>query len=652
MSEQDNEKSTKKSFLNVRKGKIAYMVDKWFKKSLSLQLISLLIFVVFTAVGGAFLASLIGSFSDFPKNLWWAFLRITDAGYLGEDSELWIGMAGTIVILFGLVFFGLLISILTSAFEERLKEIKDGHRPVIEEKHILILGWGDVVFSIIDELYLAQEDLARSQAVVVLSHISQDEMEKSLDNYCNHKNKGQVVLRTGQIDSINDLKRMSIQYAEQVIIITDDHSPDPRLEDARALKACLAILQIIHAKKGHTETPKSTKDSSFRIRVAASLFEERTAKIFRYLASVYPEIFLHVIVKNDLIGRIIAQSSFQIGLHEVFVEILSFEDNEIYLKPIEELQIIEKTEFDTLLHTFPKAIPIGYERDGKVYINPLKSLPLTKGDRLIFLAKDYKLDYQPALGCKLQERLQSQPPPIPPQSILLVGTGDKAKSILQHLEIALPHGSTVIYTHEEKHIFKQQTDRPINFEHRLVTKTQMDLPSIITEALTSPHPCDCLILVHHSPDREKHDSEILLQLAETKKIEREKIGQSSTRTISEFLDHKNAKLADALGTKLTLVSTKVISDSLVQAVYEPARVPILDELLSARGNEIGMMPAELLLDFQKNKEVVFSDVMLEGRKQGLIIIGYRFKDEVSKLNPDKNVGITAKHTLIYIGDVF
>jgi hypothetical protein len=56
--------------------------------------------------------------------------------------------------------------------------------------------------------------------------------------------------------------------------------------------------------------------------------------------------------------------------------------------------------------------------------------------------------------------------------------------------------------------------------------------------------------------------------------------------------------------------------------------------------------------FKDKPALSFREIMLEGRKKSVIIIGARLPGSKSVLNPGKDDMITAKHALIYIGDVF
>ena len=65
-------------------------------------------------VGGLLVLAFDSNAQSFGESVWWAFLRLTDPGYLGDD-EGYVGRAlSTIITVLGYVLFlGLLIAILT-----------------------------------------------------------------------------------------------------------------------------------------------------------------------------------------------------------------------------------------------------------------------------------------------------------------------------------------------------------------------------------------------------------------------------------------------------------------------------------------------------------------------------------------------------------
>ena len=60
---------------------------------------------VISVIGGALAMLVAGAFESFGEALWWAFLRLTDPGYLGDDEGTWIRTVSTALTVAGYVVF-------------------------------------------------------------------------------------------------------------------------------------------------------------------------------------------------------------------------------------------------------------------------------------------------------------------------------------------------------------------------------------------------------------------------------------------------------------------------------------------------------------------------------------------------------------------
>ena len=82
-------------------------------------------------LGGLLMRLLDPGFDEVGESIWWAFLRLTDPGYLGDDEGLVGRTVSTVVTVLGYVLFlGLLIAILTQWMNELIARIELGTRPV------------------------------------------------------------------------------------------------------------------------------------------------------------------------------------------------------------------------------------------------------------------------------------------------------------------------------------------------------------------------------------------------------------------------------------------------------------------------------------------------------------------------------------------
>ena len=103
-------------------------------------LIAAVIVAAVALVAGELAVILVPQFSDSGGAIWWAFLRLTDPGYLGDDQGIAQRTISTVVtVLCYVLFLGLLIAILTQWLNRLIARLESGMSPVSISNHILLL---------------------------------------------------------------------------------------------------------------------------------------------------------------------------------------------------------------------------------------------------------------------------------------------------------------------------------------------------------------------------------------------------------------------------------------------------------------------------------------------------------------------------------
>ena len=129
-------------------------------------------------VGGLLVQATDTPFDGANTAIWWAFLRLTDPGYLGDDEGLSRRMISTVLTVLGYVLFmGSLIAILTQWLNQKIRNFESGLTPIVRRNHILVLGWTNRTPAIVEELMYSEERVrrflellgARGLHVVILS---------------------------------------------------------------------------------------------------------------------------------------------------------------------------------------------------------------------------------------------------------------------------------------------------------------------------------------------------------------------------------------------------------------------------------------------------------------------------------------------------
>ena len=362
------------------------------------------------------------------RHIYTAFLELTAPGNMNQDVKTPpIFKVGAIFAgLTGLVIFSTLIATLTTALHQAIAQLKQGHSRVLESGHTLILGWTHRVPEIIKEMVEANE--AESDPVIV---IMADEDKPEMDAYLMASDldfgNTRVVTRHGQPSSPESLEKVSVDFAKSVIVLAtaDDNAPHHEhvASDARVIKAVLAL---------ETAAP----DADFPI--VTELFLARNRNVVKNVAPGRT----HMVDAEEILAKVMVQTSRTSGLSVVYSELLSFEGCELYFY---EGNWNGVTFGDAQFH-FPDGVPIGVRRpDGAVEIRPSLETVLEPGFEVLIVAEDDStIDFKSspvAVGREINIPDRRTPQNV--EKLLLVGWSPKAPIIISEYSEYVLEGSEV-----------------------------------------------------------------------------------------------------------------------------------------------------------------------------------------------------------------
>jgi len=134
--------------------RLRFAFEQLILRGLKARLFVAALIVVFVAiVAGLLVAALDKVFSGPAEAVWWAFLRLTDPGYLGDDEGIAKATISTVVTVLGYVLFlGLLIAILTQWLNQTIEKLESGVTPVALSNHVIVLGWTYQTVAIVETL--------------------------------------------------------------------------------------------------------------------------------------------------------------------------------------------------------------------------------------------------------------------------------------------------------------------------------------------------------------------------------------------------------------------------------------------------------------------------------------------------------------------
>ncbi len=339
------------------------------------------------------------------ESIWWAFLRLTDPGYLGDDEGTLRRIISTFLTVSGyVVFLGALVAIMTQWLTSKMQELEQGLTPVAVQNHIVVLGWTDRTMSIVAELYQSTGKLKRFLArfgtsklrLVILAEKSSAKLTQELKSDSVIGNRAdEIILRTGNPLQPDHLLRVDCYNASAIIIPGRKHGPDSTISaDVEVIKTLLSL----------SNNPK-IRGLNHLPYVVAEMQDEKKIKIAK--RSYHGP--MEVISGDSIISRLIAQNIRHVGLSDVYRELLSRgvksdlytrEHNELIGKSIEEVEPF-----------FPRCIVLGVVRPNGDNFDPMLnengSFEIKENDRIVFLANSHD-DTNPAQAKKGVDRVVSK----------------------------------------------------------------------------------------------------------------------------------------------------------------------------------------------------------------------------------------------------
>ena len=337
--------------------KIQYWLDKKLSKGMinvfKLLTMSVLGVVVFIAV----LISLFNLKDNFFKALWDS-LATTINAYVPSSDD---GSAGYIILntvtaVVGLLFSSILIGMISSAIEEKIRNLRKGNLVVLEQDHYVILGYNHGEHGLIKQII--QNGEKGRKCIVILTDLEKPEIEDDISNSLKIERNVEIICRHGDITRINDLRICSIDKAKVIIINA--------IDDTRRVKAILAISAL----------KKEYPDSKARIITCISDHKNLLPK------EMLKENNIIMLQTNNVMASIIAQSSFEPGISSTFNELLNYEGNDFYFE--KNIRFTNKS-ISQITVSLIDALVLGIKRGNKLVLNPNKETTVELGDELLLI---------------------------------------------------------------------------------------------------------------------------------------------------------------------------------------------------------------------------------------------------------------------------
>ena len=532
----------------------------------------------------------------FIEAAWQSLMRTLDSGTMGGDAGWGFRIVMLLVTLGGVFIISALIGVLSAGIDARIEALRQGRSRVVEAGHILVLGWSPKIFAVLNELATANANVRRP-CVVILGAEDKVVMESEV------RERGQtgrlrIVCRHGNPLDPNDLRIGSPETARSIIVLPAESVHG----DIHTVKALLALAQIKgdHGKAWNVVAA---------VRDAANLDAARLAS----------GAWAHIVLVDNLIARITAQTCRQSGLSIVTQELLDFDGDEIYFAPPGAAGAVT---YGEALQNCVGGTGIGIrDAGGAIRLNPSGATAVGPGDRLIVIAADDdKVGFKDASADVVDPTVvaTTKPTGVDAERTLVLGWNRRGDQLIAELDNYVTRGSTV-------HVVAQLDGRGMpaasghtNLSLSVDPGNPCDRATL--EMLDVPGYDHVIVLAGEGhDDHHVTDAQTLITLLHLRDIA-DRSGRDLS-VVSEMLDVRNRDLAVATRADDFIVSDRLVSLLMVQIAENPELEAVFQDLFDPDGAEIYLKPASDYVVL--GTPLTFHTVIESALRKGETAIGYR-----------------------------
>lgn len=612
--------------------RLRYQFDNWMARGTS-AMIGMLFMLSFVIIFAGGLVLLLTGFMQegstehlsFWEGAWISLMHALDSGAIGADAGTGFRAVMMLVTLGGIFIVSALIGVLNNAIENQMERLRKGRSQVLESNHTLILGWSAQIFTIINELMIAN-DSEKNARIVVLADKDKMEMEDEIRERVELRGTTRIICRSGSPFDPSDLEIVSPHDAKSIIVLP----PENENPDIDVIKATLAITNNPKRHAGPYHIVTQIRDSK-NMAVLKLIGEKDT---------------MQAVLTGDLIARVVAQTSRQSGLSMVYTELLDFAGDEIYFK--QEASLTGKTFADALL-AYENSCVIGIRKaDKTISLNPPMDSRFESGDRIITIASDNDNIMLSSLTPSIDEALvrsNAKTVQAQPEKCLVLGWNRSGITILHELDHYVPKGSQVTVVADHGNLEEEIISQGGSFENQTlaVVKGETTDRSLLGK-LNIPDYDHVIVLAHDTVTPEQADAKTLVTLLHLRDMAQK--DETPFSIVSEMLDLRNRELAEVTKVDDFIVSEHLASLMMAQISENSELFEIFNEIFDPAGAEIYLKPVS---DYVVTGQPVnFYTVVEAARRRGETALGYRITSEENTTglacgiytNPKKSAPVT------------
>ncbi|MCJ7665113.1 MAG: potassium transporter TrkA, partial [Actinobacteria bacterium] len=582
-----------------------------------LAIIFIVLIIIFTMI--LWLTDLIPG-SSVAELLWENIFKTLNTGTLdgAEPGPLNFSLS-LLIALVSIFITSILIGLLTTGIQQKIWSLRKGRSKVKEVGHIIILGWTEIVFTVIGSLMEANKNRKKCK-IVIMGDKDKVEMEDAIRERIKLKRNIKIVCRQGDPVNLNDLKIVNCPESKSIIIIEDS--------DSKVLKT---VLAIISSRDRSRKTP---------YKISAILQDKRNLNSGKIAGAGQANFILN----SDFIARLIVHTCYQPGLSLVYNELLSFAGDEIYIRSLKELY---GKSFKEAVFMFEDSAVIGISDGKNVKINPPADTVIGENDSIVAISEDdttiiisgvtdHRIDESVICSAGKKETHRAK--------ILILGWNDKAETIIDEIKNYVEPGTEITVVAESCPTaeFAGSGDNALLADGQDITdsenikiqfiKGRIDDYELLS-GIVKKNFDHIVVLAYTDRGIQEADSITLMALIHIRDIaEKNNLVFSIT---SELLDISNRDLAKVAKVNDFIVSENLTSLLLAQISENELLNPVFEDLLRESGSEIYLKKVEEYI--KTAKTVDFYTVLEAAIRKKDLAIGYKIAAEEG--SEDKNFGI-------------
>lgn len=603
----------------------------WFDRRMSRGTVSMIkLLAIVTLVVVIVLAILIsvsdGEEENLGTSIWDTIATAINAWMpYSEDGNTFVSIILTAVAaIVGLFFTSVLIGIVGSAIEDKLTELRKGNSKILEEGHIVLLGFKPGEFTLLSQLILSAGDEKR--CIVVADNVEKDEMEESIKSSIEDIPKNvRIICRNVDTCDVFSLGCCAIPDASTVVVNKSD--------DAVTIKSILAVSAILE-EAGNTTT---------RIVAAVSARQSLLPKTMRRERNII------MLQTNDVIARTIAHSCTQPGISHAFVDTFNFEGNEMYFVNASD-HMTGRTFMDISL-SMNGGVPLGIARDDAVMLKPDPDTVIEANDRILYLAEDNDIFGFIDKAELVRQTLSSESPQVVTSEeterkhIVIIGYNSSFGTIINELSIE-DVSITVADIAEE--VADDVREALAEVQNAVIFRGDVNERESMEELVRD---ADHIVIL--SPDDADEDNDDLHNIMILLKLRDTKLRNGYKYSITaELFSEKNRRLVSGDEPTDFVIASDISAMVLAQLAETPELYSVFKELLSNDGNELCLKPAAF---FGCAGTYSVAELRRAALKHGYCLIGYQpagAGDNRLYLNPSltETLSLVPGDNLVVIGE--